>query len=109
MFLGIIAVVPLIQTLIEARGEEGVRALEVFRQPPTAAKLRAYERSLETANWAARASRPWIQFAQFACLKDGGEKAVIGRAEWYFYKPGLNYMLARRERARAASTTNDPV
>jgi hypothetical protein len=109
MFLGIIASVPLIQLLIEAREEDGVRAFEVFGQAPTAANLRAYERSMEAANWAARVSRPWIQFAHFAWLKDGGEKAVIGQAGWYFYKPGLNYQLARRPSAKAASTTNDPI
>jgi hypothetical protein len=109
MFLGIIASVPLIQMLIEAREGDEVRAFEVFGQAPTAANLRAYERSLEAANWAAQVSRPWIQFAQFAWLKDGGEKAVIGSAGWYFYKPGLKYMLARRESAKAASTTNDPI
>lgn len=32
MFLGIIGSVPLIQMLIEARQEEGVRAFEVFSQ-----------------------------------------------------------------------------
>jgi hypothetical protein len=109
MFLGIIGSVPLIQILLEARQEDGVRAFEVFSQTPTAANLRAYERSLEAANWAARLSRPWIQFAQFEWLKDGGEKAVIGRGGWCFYKPGLEYMLARPERSKAASATNDPL
>ena len=61
-----------------------MRAFDVFSQPPTAANLRAYEHNMETANWAARVSRPWIQFAQFAWLKDGGEKAVIGRARLVF-------------------------
>ena len=42
MFLGIIASVPLIQMLIEARQEDGVRAFEVLGQAPTAANLRAY-------------------------------------------------------------------
>ena len=41
MFLGIIASVPLIQMLVEARGEDGVRVFEVFSQAPTAANLRA--------------------------------------------------------------------
>ena len=88
MFLGIIGGVPLVQTLIEARQEDGVRAFDVFSQPPTAANLRAYERALEDANWAARVSRPWMQFAQFEWLKDGGEKAVIGEAGWYSTNPG---------------------
>ena len=96
--------------LIEAAQEDGVRAFEVFSQPPTAANLRAYERSMEAANWAARLSRPWIQFAHFAWLKEGGEKAVIGRDGWYFYKPGLNYMLARSGAApNQPMATNDPV
>jgi SGNH hydrolase-like domain, acetyltransferase AlgX len=110
IFLGIIAGVPLIQALIEARQGDGVRAFEIFSQIPTAENLRAYERRLESANWAARLSRPWIQFAHFAWLKHGGEKAVVGRPGWYFYRPGLNYMLARPPSARAAKTTaNDPV
>src|SRR5512146_1830939 len=91
MFLGIIASVPLIQMLLEARGEDGVRTFEIFSQRPTAANLRAYERSIEGANWAARLTRPWIQFGQFAWLQDGGEKVVVGYPGWYFYKPGLNY------------------
>src|SRR5512132_3536647 len=109
MFLGIIAGVPLVQLLIEARQQKGIRALEVFSQVPTADNLRVYERSLESANWAARLSRPLLQFAHFAWLKDGGEKVVVGQAGWYFYKPGLNYMLARPERAKPSGTTNDPV
>jgi hypothetical protein len=109
IFLGIIGSVPLIQMVVEVRQEEGVRVFEVFHQKPSAANLRAYERSLEGANWAARASRPWIQFAQFEWLKDGGAKAAIGGGGWYFYKPGLNYLLARPELPKVASTTHDPL
>ena len=109
MFLGIIAGVPLIQIVIETRQENGIRAFDVFNQAPTAENLRAYERSLEGANWAARLTRPPLQFAEFSWLKEGGEKAAIGRDGWYFYKPGLNYMLARPERTKPAMATNDPV
>lgn len=108
-FLGIIGGVPLIQALLEVRQEDGVRAFEVFGETPTAANLRAYERRLEGANWAALASRPWMQFAQFEWLKYGGTKAVVGREGWYFYKPGLNYVLARPGRTPAGGATNDPV
>jgi SGNH hydrolase-like domain, acetyltransferase AlgX len=109
LFLGIIASVPLIQMLMEVRQEDGVRAFEVFSQRPTAANLRAYERSMEAANWAGGLSRPWLQFAHFAWLKDGGEKVVLGSRGWYFFKPGLSYMLARPETAPPANATNDPV
>jgi hypothetical protein len=109
VFLGIIAGVPLTQMLREARQEDGVRAFEVFSQPPTSAHLRAYERSLEDANWVARSCRPWVQFAQFAWLKYGGEKAAFGEPGWFFYRPGLNDMLARKDTIKAGGITNDPV
>ena len=109
MFLGIIAGVPLIQIIIEAREENGIRAFDIFSQTPTAANLRAYERNLETANWAAQLSRPWLQQSQFDWLKEGGEKVLIGRNGWYFYKPGVNNMLARPDRSRWSTATNDPV
>lgn len=109
LFLGIIASVPLVQTVMEAGQDDGVRAFALFSQRPTAANLRAYERSLEDASWARRLSRPWLQFAQFAWLKDGGDKVILGSQGWYFYKPGLNYMLARPESAPPANATNDPV
>ena len=37
-----------------------------------------------------------------------GEKAIIGEGGWYFYRPGLNYMLARQT-AQPVNATNDPV
>jgi hypothetical protein len=107
MFVGIIASVPLIQLVIEVQEGDGVRAFEVFNKAPTAANLRGYERTMESANWAARVCRPWIQYAHFAWLKDGGEKAVIANGGWFFYKPGLNYMLTRFDKTKTA--TNDPV
>lgn len=108
IFLGIVGSVPAIQVALEIREGEDVRALTVFHQAPTAANLRVYERSVEAANWAARLSRPWVQFAHFQWLKDGGEKAALGRDGWYFYKPGLSYLLNRPEEPRASGPPNDP-
>jgi hypothetical protein len=109
LFLGVIASVPLVQMVMEMREGNGVRALDVFTQAPTSANLRDYEHSLDSANWLGRLTRPWVQFAQFKWLGDGAEKVVIGRSGWYFYKPGLNYMLSRPEMSKAASATNDPI
>lgn len=95
LFLAILALVPLVQLALEIRQDGHVRALDLFGQPPTAANLRAYERSLESVNWAARASRPWMQFAQFAWLREGGSKLAFGQDGWYFYKPSVNYLLNR--------------
>jgi hypothetical protein len=109
LFIGMLGAVPLIQLLMEVRSDEGVIALEVFSQAPTAANLRAYEKKLEDTSWLGRLSRPWVQLAQFAWLKYGGEKVVVGSNGWYFFKPSLNYMLARPDLAGAAKSTNDPV
>ncbi|HUS33740.1 MAG TPA: hypothetical protein VM680_00160 [Verrucomicrobiae bacterium] len=109
VFVALIAAIPLAQTIMEAMGDEGVVAFELFNEKPTAVNLRNYEKRLETTSWAGRVSRPVIQFAQFGWLKYGGEKMVVARDGWYFFKPGLNYMLARPEIAKHGSATNDPV
>ncbi|HEX7858962.1 MAG TPA: hypothetical protein VF773_01405 [Verrucomicrobiae bacterium] len=109
LFLGILAAVPLLQTIMEVRQESGIHALELFSETPTAENLRAFEKNLEKTSWAARISRPWLQFAQFAWFKDGGEKVVVGSSGWYFYKPGLLYMAARPETRAKENDTNDPV
>ncbi len=109
LFLGTIGIVPLIQVALEVREGNGIPAFELFHQAPTAANLRNYERNLETANWFARLSRPWIHYAQFKWLKDGAEKVVIGDQGWYFYKPDISYMAARPELVKASTATNDPL
>ncbi|MCI0534434.1 MAG: hypothetical protein L0Z50_04335 [Verrucomicrobiales bacterium] len=106
-FLALVAGGLLIQAVAELRQGEGVRALEVFRQKPTSANLRAYERGLEDASVVARALRPWFQFAQFNWLRDGGAKALVGRDGWLFYKPGYDDMLGRG--GSVPNSTNDPV
>jgi hypothetical protein len=106
-FVTLVASGLLIQTAFELRRGGRVRALEVFRQKPTSANLRAYERNLEDASVLARALRPWFQFAQFAWLRDGGEKALFGRDGWLFYKPGFDDMMARGSALNTA--TNDPI
>jgi len=108
VFLGILVSVPLIQIVREVR-QGDVKAFEIFSELPTAANLRAYESELEKANWAGQLTRPLMQFTQFAWLKDGGEKVLAGSNGWYFYKPGLKYMLARHGSGQAVHATNDPV
>ena len=109
LFLAIIGSVPVIQALSELRAEQEIQAFGIFHQAPTAANLRSYERSVEAANWLGNLTRPWIHFLQFQWLKDGAEKVVIGKNGWYFYKPGLEYMLANPARAKPGTATNDPV
>lgn len=109
LFLGILAAVPVIQTIEEASGDEGVIAFEVFSSWPTAENLRAFEHKLEAPSWLGQLSRPWLQFVNFTWLKEGGQKVVIGSQGWYFFKPGLAYMLSRNAPAKQPNATNDPV
>ena len=107
-FLAVIAIVPVVQLAIEAIRGERPGLLDVFRRKPTSANLRAYERDLDDASVAGNFLRPWIQYAQFAWLGDGGEKALVGRDGWLFYKPGLSSMLARHV-PPAAGEAKDPL
>lgn len=108
-FLGILGGVPAVQLCLDFRAGEAGRVLDLFTQVPTAAHLRHYERNLESANWAARLSRPWMQLGLFAGLRDGGAKALPGREGWLFYKPGLADLTARPVPLSARNATNDPV
>jgi len=109
VFLAIIGSVPLIQMMLEVREESPLGVLEIFGKKPTAPNLREFEQGLEKANWLGRMTRPWVHFFQFRWLDDGAEKVVIGNCGWYFYKPGLSYLLAREEIVQANRKTNDPV
>ena len=104
--LALIFVVPLWQVITELRRGEKPQALDVLRQKPTAANLRAYERDLEDASEAAKLARPWAQYAQFAWFKDGGEKAIVGNDGWLFYGPGLEY-LTRKPNPTKHTTVSD--
>ena len=108
-FVAIIAIAPLVQTINEITSDDGVIAYDVFGEIPTAANLRAYEKRVENASWAGRLSRPWLQAQQFKWLKEGGEKVVVGRDGWYFFKPGLKYMLARHDPKKDSKGTNDAI
>ncbi|MBL9135657.1 MAG: hypothetical protein JNK85_07310 [Verrucomicrobiales bacterium] len=106
-FLTICAGGLVLQTAIELSRGEPVGALQVFHQRPTAANLRAYEHSLEDASVLARTVRPWFQFIQFVGLRDGGEKTLIGRDGWLFYKPGCDALISRAP--HPSGTNQDPV
>lgn len=94
-FLAILFVIPIGQAVIEIRRGEWPQALALFHQRPTVSNLRAYEHDLEDASQAARWLRPWAQYAHFAWFKDGGDKALIGRDGWLFYKPGVQCLTQR--------------
>lgn len=92
-FLFVIYSLPLAQAVVEASRGEWPQAFDVFRQRPTAANLRAFERDTEHSSVVASAVRPWVQYLRFALLRDPGEKAILGRNGWLFYKPDVQYLV----------------
>jgi hypothetical protein len=107
-FLAVILAPGVIQTVSELRDGEPPRALDVFLQPPTARNLHAYEQSLEDTSLVIHRLRPWVQYLNWRFLGDAGEKAVLGRHGWLFYRPSVRYAIERPPGA-SASDAADPL
>jgi hypothetical protein len=108
-FLGLMAAVPLLQAVKEAGQGEWPQALVTFPRQITAANLRAYDHGLDDASWVAARFRPWAQYAELVWLGDGGEKAVVGRDGWLFYRPGVQYVTERPRPAAGSSSAAEAV
>ncbi len=92
-FLAMIGVVAPSQVVFDLRGGDTPEIVELFRQPPTRANLKRLEASLENGCKLARAVRPWMQFARFVLFADTGDKALLGRDGWFFYRPAVQYLI----------------
>ncbi|MCX7426189.1 MAG: hypothetical protein NTW96_11295 [Planctomycetia bacterium] len=92
-FLAVIAGVPAAQIAIELRRGEPVQSTDVFRCPPTAENLRRFEHALEDGWWGQETLRPRMQQFLLATLGDTGAKALAGREDWLFYRPGVRYLV----------------
>jgi SGNH hydrolase-like domain, acetyltransferase AlgX len=108
VFLAVIMAPGVIQSVFELRDGERPRALDVFRQPPTAGNLHAYEQSLEETSLVVKQLRPWVQYFEWRFLADAGENAVVGRDGWLFYRPSVRYLVERQTGA-PESKVADPL
>jgi hypothetical protein len=109
-FVALIAAPSLIQTCWELAESERPRVLEVFDQPPTARNLHAFERDIEDSSLVVKRLRPPMQYAQYMLLGDAGEKAVLGRDGWLFYRPGVRYLIEREaETIASRAPAADPL
>ena len=79
VFLALIGAVPLIESARDLTRERHPQFLDVFLRIPTRTNLRQFEKSLEEDSAVARATRPWIQYTQYALFGDLGEKVLPGR------------------------------
>ena len=90
-FLAIVTGSGLVQLITEFGRGEWPEVFSVFFELPTADSLRVYEQTLEDESVVVRQFRPWIQYFQFVLMKNAGEKALVGREGWLFYKPNIAY------------------
>ena len=89
VFLVLIGVVAPSQIMLECARERRRRS-RTFPPAPTRANLRRFESELESKCRLAQAVRPWMQYARFVLFEDAGDKALVGRAGWFFYRPPCN-------------------
>src|SRR2546422_11667170 len=88
-FLAIVFVVPLSKAAVEIYNGTWPQLVDVFTRAPTRENLRTFEKELENSSLYSRALRPWVQLFWFATLRNPGDKAVVGRDGWLFYKPDV--------------------
>ncbi len=107
-FAALIGSAGLVQTAAELRDGQRPAALEVFDQVPSAQNLHAFEHNLEDASLVTSRLRPWVQEAEFSLLSSAGEKAIVGREGWLFYRPSVRYMTERPGTRSAGGKPVDP-
>lgn len=93
-FLLLIVAVPLAQLAIELREGKPAQVLDVFREVPTTERLTGFERALEDSSVIAREVRERWHWFNFAVLRAGNQKAVVGRERSLFYRPSLDAAIA---------------
>jgi hypothetical protein len=92
-FLAVVSVPPLLQAGVEIARGRRPQFLDLFFTPPVRPRLRAWEHELEQASVIAQAVRPWVQYVWFKLLDYAGEKVLLGREDWLFYKPDVRYLV----------------
>lgn len=92
-FLALIYSAGLIQVAVELLEAQSLQVTELFSKMPTRAKVSVFERNLQDECWLAQRLRPYVQSARFMVLRELGDKAVVGRDGWLFYKPAVQYLV----------------
>lgn len=54
--------------------------------------LRKYEKEMEKSSIFANSIRPFVQFVNFKLFNNPGDKAILGKNGWMFYKPDVEYL-----------------
>ena len=108
VFLALIGVVPASQIVLELRAGDTPGIVDLFRQVPTRANLKRLESDLESRCRLAQAVRPAVQYVRFVLLQDAGDQALLGRSGWFFYRPGVQYLIEEEVPGLKWQTTSPP-
>jgi len=92
-FLVVVSLPPLLQAGVEMARGRRPQFLDLFFMPPVQPRLRAWEQDLEQTSMTAQEVRPWVQYLWQHALGYAGEKVLIGREGWLFYKPDERYLV----------------
>ena len=96
-FVAILYTVPTSQFVHELVYEKTPEVFQIVTQVPTEQHLRNFESNLENNSWVANSIRPLLQHLHFTVLRDPADKIVLGRDDWLFYKPGVDYLMPSRK------------
>ena len=107
-FLAVIYVVPATQSAVEVTDGRVPQVFDIFKRIPTRPVLRTYEKEIEERSVFASAARTWIQYTWFVLFGEAGEKVVVGRKGWLFYRPDVRY-LVEPPAPPATEGSEDPV
>ena len=93
IFLTLLGLLAPVEIVLALRAGDMPEIADLFRRAPTQAKLKQLQRNLESRCRLGKAVRPWVQLARFVVLRDVGDKAVLGRDGWLFYRPAVRYLI----------------
>ncbi len=119
LFLATMASVPVMQLASGLRHGQlpSFDGLRGQRHIPTAAELKAAEKTLETNSVVSQWLLPVMQSLLVGRLRAAGEQVYLGRDGWLFYRPDVDYVTGPpflapaqlRHRAHLAQMQPDPV
>ena len=92
-FVLIIGAAPVMQIVKELRFGDPLQEFDLFKRAPTVTNLRTYESQMEDNSVIAQTVRPRYQWLSTRLAGKGNGKVAIGRDEWLFYRPSIDYII----------------
>jgi hypothetical protein len=106
-FLAVIYCVPVLQAAIEISQRGVPRFFEAFTRAPTRTNLRAYEKELDDSSFLAKSVRPLVQYAWHKVFGYAGEKVIVGREGWLFFRQDVDYLIGRTDSVAKTAAQHD--